>query len=81
LSSHDEASDRAVLEVRLDTGRLHQIRRHLDALGHPVIGDPRYGKGNKDPDGLRLVAYVLQLRCPYSGRPLAFQLAEADIGL
>jgi tRNA pseudouridine32 synthase/23S rRNA pseudouridine746 synthase len=81
VSSYDELSDRAVLEVRLDTGRLHQIRRHLDALGHPVIGDPRYGKGNKDPNGLRLVAHVLQLRCPYSGRPLAFQLAEADIGL
>jgi 23S rRNA pseudouridine1911/1915/1917 synthase len=34
----------SLLEVRLETGRTHQIRVHLEAIGHPVAGDPVYGK-------------------------------------
>jgi 23S rRNA pseudouridine955/2504/2580 synthase len=32
-----------LLEITIETGRTHQIRRHLDAIGHPVIGDGKYG--------------------------------------
>ena len=34
----------ALLACRLETGRTHQIRVHLTSIGHPVIGDPQYGK-------------------------------------
>jgi 23S rRNA pseudouridine1911/1915/1917 synthase len=41
-----------LLRVRLETGRTHQIRAHLLAIGHPVLGDPEYGRGRTLP-GLR----------------------------
>jgi 23S rRNA pseudouridine1911/1915/1917 synthase len=40
-----------LLAVRLETGRTHQIRVHMEAIGHPVCGDPLYGGG---PSGARL---------------------------
>ena len=38
-----------LLEASLDTGRTHQVRVHLAAIGHPVIGDERYGRGPARP--------------------------------
>ncbi len=35
----------SLLRLRLETGRTHQIRVHLLAIGHPVVGDPEYGRG------------------------------------
>ena len=32
-----------LLELTIETGRTHQIRRHLEAIGHPVVGDSKYG--------------------------------------
>lgn len=39
----------ALLECRLETGRTHQIRVHLAETGHPVLGDPVYGRPPRDP--------------------------------
>jgi len=55
------------LDVTIETGRQHQIRRHLEAIGHPVMGDPRYGAGNKNREGMRLVAVFLAFRDPFTG--------------
>jgi tRNA pseudouridine65 synthase len=40
-----EARRFSLVEARPRTGRLHQIRRHLKHLGHPIVGDVNYGKG------------------------------------
>jgi 23S rRNA pseudouridine1911/1915/1917 synthase len=61
-----------LLELDLVTGRTHQIRVHLEAIGHPVAGDPVYGTGasRRGPDGLGrlfLHAWRLELTSPSSG--------------
>jgi tRNA pseudouridine65 synthase len=61
----------ALLEVVPRTGRLHQIRRHLKHISHPVIGDVRYGKGEhnrlfRERFGLhRLALHALELGFPH----------------
>lgn len=64
------AGDRTLLQVQIDTGRQHQIRAHLAWLGHPVIGDPRYGTA-----GIRLGLHALRLAItqPVTGKRLIFE--------
>lgn len=62
----DQDSGSALLTARIDTGRKHQIRRHLAGLGHPVMGDPRYGRDNACPQGLQLLAVSMSLTCPFT---------------
>jgi tRNA pseudouridine32 synthase/23S rRNA pseudouridine746 synthase len=61
----DSSEDFSLLRIEIETGRLHQIRRHLDHIGHPVMGDPKYGKGNKNREGLKLKATSLSLKDPW----------------
>jgi tRNA pseudouridine32 synthase/23S rRNA pseudouridine746 synthase len=79
LTAYDPASDTSVAEVTLKTGRLHQIRRHFALLGHPVLGDPRYGQGNKNSTGMELVAHRLVFRCPITRKEVRISL-EAQEG-
>lgn len=70
----DSKNNRSHLRVMIETGRLHQIRRHLDFIGHPVMGDPKYGKGNKNREGLKLVASSLSFTDPWSLKVQTFSL-------
>jgi tRNA pseudouridine32 synthase/23S rRNA pseudouridine746 synthase len=72
--AYDPTSDTSVLEVRTATGRKHQIRRHLALVGHPVMGDPRYGTGNKNLTGLQLAAVGLTFTCPFTRREVRVDL-------
>jgi 23S rRNA pseudouridine1911/1915/1917 synthase len=68
-----------LLEVRLETGRRHQIRVHLAGLGHPIAGDATYG-ARTDPFGrLALHAYTLGFDHPRTGHPLRF-VSPAPVG-
>jgi len=56
----------SLLLVKIETGRLHQIRRHLEFIGSPIMGDPKYGRGNKNKDGLKLLAKSLSFMDPWT---------------
>lgn len=71
---------RSLLSVKIDTGRLHQIRRHLDIIGHPVMGDPKYGQGNKNRDGLKLLAKSLNFEDPWTRKRIEMTV-EIDLTL
>lgn len=69
----------ALLELRPVTGRSHQLRVHMQTLGHPILGDAFYAHDlalNAAPR-LLLHAAELQFLHPYSGKPLTFQ-ADTD---
>jgi tRNA pseudouridine32 synthase/23S rRNA pseudouridine746 synthase len=74
VESFDPESDTSVVSLSIKTGRLHQIRRHLEMIGHPVMGDSRYGKGNKNPEGLRLSAVSLHFFCPFQQKEVEFNM-------
>jgi 23S rRNA pseudouridine1911/1915/1917 synthase len=72
-----------LLELDLVTGRTHQIRVHLDAIGHPVAGDPVYGTGTsrRGPAGLDrlfLHSWRLELTSPSTGRLIRAEAALPD---
>ena len=60
----------------LTTSRFHQARQHLAKIKHPIIGDPKYGRHNKNHDGLKLVAYKIELKDPISKKDHLFTLPE-----
>ena len=62
-----------LLEVEPITGRTHQIRVHLAAIGHPVVGDTVYGKRSELIDRQFLHAWRLAFALPSSGRLAEFE--------
>ncbi len=68
-----QTKDFALLDVHLLTGRKHQIRVHLADIGHPVVGDRKYGKGNDAHKRLALHARLISFQHPFSGTQLTFE--------
>jgi 23S rRNA pseudouridine1911/1915/1917 synthase len=74
-------TEAAVVEVHIETGRAHQIRIHLAAAGHPLVGDPLYVAGGvpspapglPGEGGYRLHAHRLALEHPATGRAVVFE--------
>ena len=76
FTTERSVGQRTLLRVALETGRQHQIRAHMAWLGHPVIGDQRYGEA-----GTRMGLHALRLGItkPGTDKPLVFETpAPAD---
>ena len=67
-------ADTSLIEVRIETGRKHQIRRHLASIAHPVVGDRQYG--SQDMKGIQLAAVELGFQSPVNGEWQSYRLAD-----
>lgn len=64
-----------MVEIKIDTGRKHQIRRHLSALGFPIVGDRLHGNGEQGVD-LQLTAFSIEFKCPLENQPVSVNLPQ-----
>ena len=78
VDRYDPEKNTSMVNVVIGTGRLHQIRRHFNTIGFPVMGDPRYGSGNKNVEGMQITAVALQFICPFAQQQVVFKLDEAS---
>lgn len=77
LESVDNGA-RSLLKVSIETGRKHQVRRHLAHLGYAIVGDRLYGTGATDEPDLQLSACKLAFVCPLSASPVEYSLPAHD---
>jgi len=70
----ERLDDYSLLELQLETGRTHQIRVHMKYIGHPLAGDPMFGRSKTvDLNGQALHAAVLGFKHPRTGEYLEFE--------
>lgn len=73
IESFENAS---LVECKLETGRTHQIRVHLNSIGHPIYGDTLYGYGEEEEELIKrqaLHAYALDFKSPRTGEMLSLK--------
>ena len=76
-------AETSLVQVKIETGRTHQIRVHMTQLGHPIVGDTVYGRARKNklpivPERQMLHAAKLEFSHPSSGKRLSFEAPLFD---
>ncbi len=64
-----------IVTIEIETGRKHQIRKHLSGLDHPIVGDRLYGSGQSE-DNLKLQAVYLKFICPVNNEFREYSLEK-----
>ena len=70
----EEFKNCTMIECKLDTGRTHQIRVHMNYIKHPIVNDPLYGHVFDKDFGQLLHSYRLIFNHPRTGELLEFQV-------
>ena len=65
--------DNTIVSIEIETGRKHQIRKHLSELGYPIVGDRLYGSG-KSEENLQLQSNYLNFNCPIKNTTQEYSL-------
>lgn len=77
-----ELSNYTLISIELHTGRHHQIRAQLAAIGHPIKGDLKYGAKRSNPNGqIDLVAYSLEFEHPVKKESIHLELKALDFSI
>ena len=74
LLCHDAARQRSRVELRPHTGRSHQLRVHMMAIGHPILGDELYGDDGSRDAAERLLLHACELSLPHPATGVQLRL-------
>ena len=74
LSSNQQFSR---VHIAIETGRKHQIRKHLSSAGYPIVGDRLYGSDQQQTQDLQLCCYQLKFQCPVSHQAKDYLLEDS----
>ena len=76
-ADYDTAAHRTTVLIDIQSGRKHQIRRHLASIGHSVVGDRLYGSAESGED-LQLSSVFLDFTCPITNCPRSYSLDDSQ---
>lgn len=74
----DVENSQSLVDVSIETGRKHQVRRHFARLGFPIVGDRLYGRATVGDMNLQLTACRLAFVCPVNERRICYALPNCD---
>jgi tRNA pseudouridine32 synthase / 23S rRNA pseudouridine746 synthase len=78
LIRYEPSKNHSLLEITIETGRKHQIRRHVSHAGYPIVGDRLYGSSDQTTN-LQLTAYSLAFQCPETSASKSYQLPDTHL--
>lgn len=77
IISIENQGDNSIVNIAIETGRKHQIRKHLSELGYPIVGDRLYGTGRSE-ENLQLQSNYLRFDCPLTNNTKEYSLDQAE---